>query len=266
MAELTLRGTKGSPLTHVELDANFVALDSDLQKGHFDSGLDISGGIVVNEGDLNLSTGNLVLTAGDIHYNPKLGFIDLGTGLETARFDSTGSLLVGSKVNSQSAKIKSAGTGNQTILFGNSSSNSGQTTFVQLGAAGTGTEKSGGIKATQASADFEDWKISLVSYNGTSYVDALDINANGTIDVNKEINFHDSATFNNGISIDGDLNIDGNITINGGDPIATGTVESVGLNAPTGFTVGNSPVTTVGNIILGFDSGYELLNLSLIHI
>jgi len=37
-----------------------------------------------------------------------------------------------------------------------------------------------------------------------------------------------------------------------------GTVTSVGLTAPTGFDVGNSPITSSGNIGLTFSSGYSL--------
>jgi len=37
-----------------------------------------------------------------------------------------------------------------------------------------------------------------------------------------------------------------------------GTVTSVGLSAPTGFSVSNSPVTTAGTIALGFSAGYSL--------
>lgn len=37
-----------------------------------------------------------------------------------------------------------------------------------------------------------------------------------------------------------------------------GSVMSVGLNVPTGFSVSNSPITTSGNIQLSFDSGYSL--------
>ena len=37
-----------------------------------------------------------------------------------------------------------------------------------------------------------------------------------------------------------------------------GTVSSVGLTVPTGFTVANSPVTTSGSILLSFASGYSL--------
>lgn len=53
------------------------------------------------------------------------------------------------------------------------------------------------------------------------------------------------------------------ITINGsstllGGAINVGTVNSVGLTAPTGFTVSNSPITSSGNIGLSFTAGYSL--------
>ena len=68
MATLTLRTDKGSPLTHVELDANFSALDSDISAGVFDSGITVNGGIVVGPtGDVDISNGNLILRDGDIH-------------------------------------------------------------------------------------------------------------------------------------------------------------------------------------------------------
>ena len=38
----------------------------------------------------------------------------------------------------------------------------------------------------------------------------------------------------------------------------SGTVTSVGLSAPTGFSVTNSPITTSGTLALGFASGYSL--------
>ncbi len=39
---------------------------------------------------------------------------------------------------------------------------------------------------------------------------------------------------------------------------SSGTVTSVGLSAPTGFTVSGSPVTTTGTLALAFDTGYSL--------
>ena len=51
-------------------------------------------------------------------------------------------------------------------------------------------------------------------------------------------------------------NGDGSITINSSNP--GGTVTSVGLSAPTGFAVANSPVTTSGTIALSFAAGYSL--------
>ena len=260
MATLTLRGTKGAPLTHVELDANFSALDSDIKQGNFDSGLEIQGGISVDQGDLNLVEGNLVLAAGDFHYNPKLGFVDLVAGLERARFDSTGALMIGSKVNSQSVGFKVARSGNQHILSGCISSNSGQYSKVELGPAGSGTETGSGIKATQTTSNFNDWNLVLFSSSSTNgQEDAITIGSTGEISVHNNISFEDSATFNEGIHIGGNVVIDGQLNI-GGNQIGTGSVESVGLTAPTGFVVTNTPITSVGNLQLGFDSGYQLLN------
>lgn len=51
-------------------------------------------------------------------------------------------------------------------------------------------------------------------------------------------------------------NGDGSITINSSNP--GGTVTSVGLSAPTGFSVANSPVTSSGTIALSFAAGYSL--------
>lgn len=48
----------------------------------------------------------------------------------------------------------------------------------------------------------------------------------------------------------------GSITINSSNP--GGTVTSVGLSAPTGFSVGGSPVTSSGTLALSFAAGYSL--------
>lgn len=48
----------------------------------------------------------------------------------------------------------------------------------------------------------------------------------------------------------------GSITINSSNP--GGTVTSVGLSAPTGFSVSGSPVTSSGTLALSFASGYSL--------
>ena len=48
----------------------------------------------------------------------------------------------------------------------------------------------------------------------------------------------------------------GSITINSSNP--GGTVTSVGLSAPTGFTVTNSPITSSGTLALSFTAGYSL--------
>ena len=95
MADLTLRRVKNAPLTHNELDDNFLALDSDIRTGNFDSGLSVSGGIVVNPGDLELIDGNLILNNGDIHYNPKLGFFDMVADEYSFFIDSGGDFVRG---------------------------------------------------------------------------------------------------------------------------------------------------------------------------
>lgn len=95
MANLTLRRVKLAPLTHNELDDNFLALDSDISSGSFDSGISVSGGIVINPGDLELVDGNLILNSGDVHYNPKLGFFDQVANEYTFFIDSNGDFVRG---------------------------------------------------------------------------------------------------------------------------------------------------------------------------
>lgn len=48
------------------------------------------------------------------------------------------------------------------------------------------------------------------------------------------------------------------LAIQGGGGGGGGSVMSVGLTAPTGFTVSGSPVTSTGSLNLGFDTGYSL--------
>ena len=261
MTNLTLRTTKGSPLTHVELDANFVALDSDLRAGVFDSGATVSGGLVINGGGLSVDQGDLILRTGDIHYNPKLGFYDLVSASERMRIDSDGSLLVGSTVNSQDVNLKVARTGAQHALIGNKTSNSGQITRMELGPAGDGTETGAGLKATQATTNFNDWQLDIfVSNNTDGYVEAITINKDGQTTFNNKVIFADSAEFQQGIEISGgDLNISGggNLLVNG-NPIAAGTVSSVGASMPTGFTTTGSPVTSSGTITVGYAAAFSL--------
>ena len=261
MANLTLRTTKGSPLTHVELDANFVALNTELAAGNFDSGISVGGGAIINDGDLEVNQGNLILRAGDIHYNPKLGFYDLVSASERMRIDSEGSLLVGSTVNSQDVNLKVARSGYQHALIGNKTSNSGQMTRLELGPGGDGTETGAGLKATQATANFNDWQLDIFTSNSTDgHVDAITINRSGETTFNKKVVFGDSAEFTQGIEISGgDLNISGggNLLVNG-NPISAGTVSSVGASMPTGFTTTGSPVTNAGTITVGYATAYSL--------
>ena len=269
MANLTLRQTapgspkpnityKGSPLSHVELDANFTALDSAISGGSFDSGLEVSGGINVNTGDLVLNNGNLVLNDGDIKYNPKLKFHDDVSNTDTMAIDSTGALLVGTMNNAQSVKMKVARTGNQHTLVGSLVSNSGQTTRAEYGPAGGTADTGSGLKATQMSSNFIDWSLALFASNSTDgYVDGLTINKDGTANFHHKVTFEDSVQCNAGINVSGDLNVSGDI-LSGGSPIASGTVSSVAMTVPTGFSISGSPITTSGTLALAMDAGYSI--------
>lgn len=62
-------------------------------------------------------------------------------------------------------------------------------------------------------------------------------------------------TAGTGISISGTYP---NFTVTNSSPSTGGTVTSVGLSAPTGFSVGGSPVTSSGTLALNFASGYSL--------
>jgi hypothetical protein len=253
MATLTLRQTKGAPLTHVELDANFTALDSDISNGVFDSGITVSNGIVVNNGGVDVIGGNLTLRDGDIRYNPKLGFFDLVAAAETMRLDSTGAFLIGTTDNTQGVHLKVSQIGEQHTLFGNQTSNSGQTTRMELGPAGSGTETGAGLLATQATSNFNDWTLDLFTSNSVDgYINAITIDQNGQTTFNKKVVFNDSAQFTNGLNITG-----GDLLVNGA-PISAGTVSSVGFSAPTGFTTTGSPITTAGTITVGYAAAYSL--------
>ena len=162
MANLTLRQTapgspkpnivyKGSPLSHVELDANFTALDSAFQSGSFDSGLSVEEGITINTGDLEISSGNMILNNGNIHYNPELKFRDMVAAQNRMTLDSSGYLLIGTENNTQGATLKVSRTGNQHTLVGSAVSNSGQTTTAEMGPAGW-AEMGPEIAALQCSA------------------------------------------------------------------------------------------------------------------
>ena len=246
MAFLTLRQVKGDALTHVELDANFTALDSDIQAGVFDSGITVSDGISV-EGGIDINEGDLTLRDGDIYYNPKLGFIDLVAGAERARIDSNGSFLVGSSVNSQSVNYKFARVGGQHVLTGNKTSNSGQTTRQELGPAGDGTETGVGLLATQATTNFNDWTMDLfVSNSVDGYINAISIDQFGETTFNKKVIFDDSAQFNKGLNVTG-----GDLLVNG-SPIASGSVSSVGMTVPAGLVISGSPITTAGTLSLSY--------------
>jgi hypothetical protein len=77
---------------------------------------------------------------------------------------------------------------------------------------------------------------------------------NGQLDIGNGTGFtRTTLSAGSGISI---TNGSGSITIAATG--SSGTVTSVGLSAPTGFSVSNSPITGAGTIALSFASGYSL--------
>jgi hypothetical protein len=254
---------KGGPLTHNELDANFVLLDSAITTGSFYDGVNIGGGLVIDSGGIEIKEGDLTLNNGNIHYRPSLLFIDDDAAAETVRFDSSGSVLIGSSVNSQSVNLKVSRVGNQHALIGCKTSNSTQISRMELGPAGDGTETGAGLKATQETGNFNDWSLTLFSSNGTDgYVDAIKINTDGLVQFDTKVEFNDSATFNEGIHVIGNLKLDGTLLINGDFP-PTGTVEAVSMTVPTGLQVTNGPsdpIISIGTFQMSFDSGYSLVD------
>jgi hypothetical protein len=121
---------------------------------------------------------------------------------------------------------------------------------------------------------------SFIKAGGTS---AQFLKADGSVDTSQYVPTTRSINAGTGLTGGGNLSSDINIafdttwgdtryayrtrqlTINGttydlsADRIwNVGTVTSVGLSAPTGFSVSNSPVTTSGTLALAFSSGYSL--------
>ena len=257
MTTLTLRSTKGAPLTHAELDANFTALSSAASTGSFDSGVVVgSGGVSVSSGDVSVASGDLILSDGDIHYNPRITFYDLQNTAERMRIDSNGSLLVGSSVNSQTVNAKIARSGNQHTLFGSKTSNNGQTTRMELGPAGDGTETGAGLLATQANANFNDWSLDVfVANSNDGYINSISIDRLGAATINKEATFVDSVQMNSGLNVTGDILLNG--TSLGALSSGAGTVSSVSFTGPTGFTLSGGPITTTGTITLGYSPSHS---------
>ena len=106
MATLTLRGVKGSPLTHDELDDNFLSLDEAIATPQFDSGVSVNGGgITINEGNIDMSDGDIILRNGDFKYNPRLAFHDLAAGVDRVIYDSSGGVLIGTDYNGLNSLI-----------------------------------------------------------------------------------------------------------------------------------------------------------------
>jgi hypothetical protein len=128
---------------------------------------------------------------------------------------------------------------------------------------------------TSGGFDYVDFVTSALKHNGTdvslvghthSY-----LTANQTITLSGDVTGSGSTSITTtlakiagvGLSISGlssgqVLKYNGTNWVNSTDTVGTGTVTSVGLSVPTGFSVGNSPITTSGTISISFASGYSL--------
>lgn len=91
----------------------------------------------------------------------------------------------------------------------------------------------------------------LMVFNGTAWVD---VNGAPEIDLGEVADVTITTPTANQV-----LKFNGTEWVNGDSP-ATGTVTSVGMSAPTGFTVTGSPITGSGTINLSFDTGYSLFS------
>lgn len=277
MTTLTLRGVKGSPLTHQELDDNFIKFDDALTSGVYEDGLAVSGGdLNVDKGNINVEVGDLNLYGGDIKYYQSLAFHDLDLGADIVVIDDSGALLIGTDHNGTESQLRVSREGNQLVEIGSQSSANGQSTFVQIGNAGVTNSRSAGIKSTQMSSNFEDWRLSLVAYDTSigSFVSAIDIQPNGEVNVNTPLKIDEGVSVDGGISIvSGDLVINGggNVVINGGELVdgdgnniggggdgnTDGSVTSIDVAAPLGFLSTGGPVTSEGTIELRYASSHS---------
>lgn len=214
MTTLTLRRVKGSPLTHQELDDNFVELDEAI------SSADYADGITINSGDINLLDGNF-------NYNPSLAFHDLEAGEDRVIYDSSGAVLVGTGYNGLASHLRVSRVGEQLVEIGSKTGRSGQATYLQLGNAGDSDGRSCGIKATQTTTNFEDWKLSLVAHSSTDgFVDAIVIEPNGDV------------AFNTRVYMDKGLTINGDIVVTNGGGIVDGNGNSL-INEGSNYTAGD---------------------------
>ena len=132
---------------------------------------------------------------------------------------------------------------NNNITFGNTDTGSAQNIFKNFAVAGQNT-----IVADSNNDVFTFVAGTGVSLTTDDTTDSLTV----TNSAPDQVVALSSGT---GISVSGTYP---NFTITNTSPSSGGTVTSVGLSAPTGFTVTNSPVTTSGTLALGFDTGYSL--------
>ena len=102
----------------------------------------------------------------------------------------------------------------------------------------------------------------VLKYNGTKWVNAAESGGGGTT-LNQPLSAINNAGLGTPTQSGVAIMWNGSAwayQVPGGGSGGGGTVTSVGLSVPTGFSVSGSPVTGSGTLTLGFASGYRLLN------
>lgn len=148
-----------------------------------------------------------------------------------------------------------AGTGISTsgtypnFTITNSSPDQTVTLTAGSGISVTGTYPSFTIGSTITQYTDSDARKSISAGTGISYSSTTGIITNSSPDQTVTL------TAGTGISVTGTYP---SFTITNSSPSSGGTVTSVGLSAPTGMKVTNSPITSSGTIALSMDTGYAL--------
>ena len=175
-----------------------------------------------------------------------------GTGISTS--GTYPNFTITNSSPDQTVKL-TAGTGISTsgtypnFTITNSSPDQTVTLTAGSGISVTGTYPSFTIGSTINQYTDSDARKSISAGTGISYNSTTGIITNSSPDQTVTL------TAGTGISVTGTYP---SFTITNSSPSSGGTVTSVGLSAPTGMKVTNSPITSSGTIALSMDTGYAL--------
>lgn len=175
-----------------------------------------------------------------------------GTGISTT--GTYPNFTITNSAPDQTVKL-TAGTGISTsgtypnFTITNSSPDQTVTLTAGSGISVTGTYPSFTIGSTITQYTDSDARKSISAGTGISYSSTTGIITNSSPDQTVTL------TAGTGISVTGTYP---SFTITNSSPSSGGTVTSVGLSAPTGMKVTNSPITSSGTIALSMDTGYAL--------